>query len=80
VGSTWFDRTDLRAAAYCGFCKKDVAAHGVELVIGGDPELSHYICPHCRRKIGGSRGRDVFIGFLILSAVVFVVGYAAIIF
>ena len=45
---------DESLPAYCGYCKTQVFAEPVELVIDSDPEIRHYECPHCKGKIGGS--------------------------
>lgn len=52
-GDGYFDREDITAQAYCGYCWKEVWAIGVEFVVDSDSEFSHYICPKCRGTIGG---------------------------
>ncbi len=75
MSSAWFDRTDLTVAAYCGYCRKSVVAHGIELVIDGEPELDRYICPKCRGTIGRSRPKDFERAVLIIGAIILVVGH-----
>ena len=49
---------DKSLPAYCGYCKTQVLAEPVELVIDNEPEIRHYECPHCKGKIGDSRLGD----------------------
>ena len=60
---------DESLPAYCGYCKTQVLAEPVELVIDSDPEISHYECPHCKGKIRDSRLGDVLNVLLFLAFV-----------